>query len=96
MINIEHIASLARLGLTEQEKKKFTKEIESILDFIAQLNEVSTEGIEPLSHAVGIKNVYRGDEILVAHRHSEAKADLVESAPLHEKGYVKVKAVLEK
>ena len=94
MIDINHIADLARLGLTEQEKKKFTKEIEAILDFIASLNEVNTDKIEPMSHASGMQNRYREDaNPLEGGVYSER---LLEAAPYKEKGFVKVKTVLEK
>ena len=59
---IQHIAKLARIDLTKQEKTKFKKELSSILDYIKQLNKLDTEGIEPLYQAGGIVNALRKDE----------------------------------
>ena len=62
-INVDHIARLARLELTEDEKTAFRKEIPEILDYITQLQEVDVEGVEPTAHAADIVNVTRVDEI---------------------------------
>jgi len=49
---VQHIAKLARLGLTEKEIKKFQKELSSILDYIEKLKEVDVSSIEPTSHSI--------------------------------------------
>lgn len=90
---VEHIAKLARIGLTEQEKEKMTKELGAILTYVEKLNEVDTAGVEPTAQVTGLENVMRKDE---------AKPwwdgnpfDLVEAAPEQERGFVKVKEVFE-
>lgn len=62
-INVDHIARLARLELSDHEKIAFRKEIPEILDYVRQLQEVDVEGVEPTAHAADIVNVMRADEI---------------------------------
>jgi len=58
---IEHIAMLARLSLSEEEKDLFGIQLGGILDYMEQLNGLATEGIEPTSHILSIQNVMRED-----------------------------------
>ena len=60
-LNIDHIAHLARLALTPEEKAKFASQIGDILSYIAQLKEVNVEGVEPTAHAFPITNVWAAD-----------------------------------
>ena len=60
---VQHIAKLARLGLTEKEIGKFQKELSATLDYIEKLKEVDIEGVEPTSHSVLLENVTRKDEV---------------------------------
>ncbi len=59
--NVEHIANLARLEVSEEEKNSFTREIGSILEYIEQLNEVGTEGVEPTAFMVPEHDPLRED-----------------------------------
>ena len=59
---VQHIAKLARLGLTEKEIEKFQKELSSILDYIEKLKEVDISGIEPTSHSILLENIMRNDK----------------------------------
>ena len=61
--DVEHVAKLARLELTEEEKQKYTKQLSDILKYANELNEVDTEGIEPMSHALPFYNVTRWDDL---------------------------------
>ncbi len=58
---IEHIATLARLNLTEGEKELFGSQLSSILDYVEQLNKLDTKDIEPTSHVISLNNVMRED-----------------------------------
>lgn len=58
---IEHIASLARLSLSEEEKELFGSQLSSILDYMEKLNELDTKDIEPTSHVLPLSNVMRDD-----------------------------------
>ena len=89
---IQHIADLARLELSEEEKKIYGKQLSHVLDYIDQLKEVDTAGIEPTAQVTGIENVYREDRVAVR------KEDEVESAlnqsPEKEGKQIKVKRIL--
>ena len=60
---VQHIAKLARLGLTAQEIKKMSKELSTILDYVEKLKEVDILGVAPTSHPLEIENVMREDII---------------------------------
>lgn len=60
---ITHIAELAHLKLTDEEIKKFQKELSQILDYVNQLNEVDTSNVEPLHHPLLLMNVFREDKV---------------------------------
>jgi len=59
--DIEHVARLARLALTDEEKSLFTGQMEAILAYVETLNELDTEGVTPTSHAVPMENAFRAD-----------------------------------
>lgn len=59
---VEHVASLARIYLTEEEIEKFSKDISGILDAFSSLNEVDTQNIKPSFHPIEMKNVMRDDK----------------------------------
>lgn len=59
----KHVAKLAKLELTEEETKKFQKQLSSVLDYIDELDEVDTKNIEPTSQTTGLTNVLREDKI---------------------------------
>ena len=58
---VEKTALLARLKLSESELTTFTSQLTSLLDYVAILDEVDTEGVEPMAHAVEVSNVFRED-----------------------------------
>lgn len=60
---VEHVAMLARLELTEEEKEAYTTQLNAILEFMEQLNELDTEGVEPMAHVLPLVNVMRDDEV---------------------------------
>ena len=89
---VEHVAKLARLGLAEKEKEKFSNELSVILDFVEKLNEVKTDKVEPTAQVTGLENVYRQDK--GRERAKQGTDKLLGLAPETENRYVKVKAVL--
>lgn len=91
---VEHIAELARIKLTEKEKEKMTKELGAILGYIDKLKGVNTEGIEPVAHITGLEDVFRKDDN-PREPDSENIKRLLEQAPSEKDGYVKVKSVFE-
>ena len=60
--DVEHVARLARLALTEPEIERMRAQLNGILAYIDKLNELDTVGVEPTSHAVPLVNVMRDDE----------------------------------
>lgn len=60
---VEHVALLARLYLSEEEKEMFTKQLGQILDHASKIKQVDTSKVEPTAHAIEIKNVFREDKI---------------------------------
>lgn len=59
---VEHVSRLARLTLSRQELDALTSDMDAILDYVAQLNALDTEGIVPTAHAVPMENAFREDE----------------------------------
>lgn len=89
--DVEHVAKLARLSLSEEEKRTFTEQMNAILKYAGKLNELDTEGVEPTSHAMPLANRLRDDEV----RPSWPLEKVVKNAPEEEEGQFKVPAVLE-
>lgn len=81
-MDIEYVARLARLQLTEEEKKKFGKQLADILQYIEKLNQLDTKDIHPTAHIIPLKNVWREDK---------AK----QSPPPFHEGFFKVPPVIE-
>ena len=61
---VEYVAHLARLKITDKEKDKFTAQLNDILFYIDKLNELNTKGVEPMSHAIAVTNAFREDNIV--------------------------------
>jgi aspartyl-tRNA(Asn)/glutamyl-tRNA(Gln) amidotransferase subunit C len=59
--NLDHVANLARISLTPEEKARFGAQLGDVLVYIAQLNEVNVEGVEPTAHAFPVVNVWAED-----------------------------------
>jgi len=89
--HIEHLADLARLGITEAEKKKYAEQISSILDYCKQLEEINTQDVEPLSHVHDLEDVLREDKV----QQTFSQEKVLAEAPALEKNQIKVHKVLE-
>jgi len=89
---VEHIASLARLGLGDKELKSYQKELSSILDYIEKLKKVDIKGVQGTCHPREVKNVFRKDE--VKKQDQETVKKLIEAAPDKKEGHIKVKTIL--
>ena len=88
--DVEKIALLARLQLTDAELETMTGQLAAIVGYVDQLSEVETEGVEPMAHAVEMTNVFAADEVLPSLPRDAALA----TAPRHNgRGYL-VPAVL--
>ncbi len=90
-MDIEKVARLARLELSEEEKKTLGNQLEQILTYMEQLNHIDTAGVEPTSHAIPIQNAFREDEV----RPSYGREDVLGIAPEEEDGHFKVPRIIE-
>ncbi|WP_047979592.1 Asp-tRNA(Asn)/Glu-tRNA(Gln) amidotransferase subunit GatC [Ornithinibacillus contaminans] len=88
---VKHVANLARLDVSEQEVEMFTEQLSSIISFAEQLNEIDTEGIEPTTHVLDLKNVMRKDEPRQWIKREEA----LKNAPDQQDGQFRVPSILE-
>ena len=59
--DVEHVAKLARLALTNEEKETFRRQLSDVLEHARVISEVETEGVEPTSHTLPLVNVFRDD-----------------------------------
>jgi aspartyl-tRNA(Asn)/glutamyl-tRNA(Gln) amidotransferase subunit C len=87
---VKHVASLARIGLTEKDVEKFSRDLSSVLDWIDQLKEVDVKNIEPIAHVTGIKNIMREDKV----GEFGNVGGIKNMFPEEKNGYDKVKSVL--
>lgn len=90
--DVQHIARLARIGITEEETKRFQKDLGAILDYVKELEGVDTENVEPTSHVAGAENVMREDDICEDISRDSGRK-LIKAAPAKKDGYVKTKAI---
>jgi aspartyl-tRNA(Asn)/glutamyl-tRNA(Gln) amidotransferase subunit C len=87
---VEQIAYLARLTITEAEKQLFAEQLTAILEYAEKLNEINTEQVEPLHHILPIYNVFREDEV----KPGVSRDEILANAPLVEDGQYKVPRII--
>jgi aspartyl-tRNA(Asn)/glutamyl-tRNA(Gln) amidotransferase subunit C len=87
---VKKIALLARIELSDAEVEKFRKDLSTVLDYVEELKQVDTEGLEIVSQVTGLQNVQREDAPVVA----DNREDIMANAPEIKDGYYKVKAIL--
>ena len=88
---VEHVALLARLELTPEEKTKLTEDLNVILEHFERLQELDATGVEPTSHAIPMQNVFRADEV----RPSLPREAILAEAPDAREGYFVVPRIVE-
>lgn len=88
---VEYIAGLARLTLTEEEIELYSKQLSDILVYIDQLNELDIENVEPMSHVLDMINVMREDK----HLPSLSRDEVMANAPDHDGEHFKVPRVVK-
>jgi aspartyl-tRNA(Asn)/glutamyl-tRNA(Gln) amidotransferase subunit C len=88
---VRYVAALARLDLAPAEEGRLTGQLNAILEFMDQLAEVDTAGVEPTSHVLPLTNVMREDVVLPGLSNAEALAN----APAAEQGHFAVPKIIE-
>lgn len=88
---VKHVAHLARLAITEEEADQFQKQLDAIITYAEQLNELDTTNIEPTSHVLTINNVFREDKP----GKGLPVEEVLKNAPDHKDGQIRVPAILE-
>jgi aspartyl-tRNA(Asn)/glutamyl-tRNA(Gln) amidotransferase subunit C len=89
-MDIEHVAKLARLKLTDAEKKRFSNQMGTIIKYIEKLNELDTKNVEPTAHVLGLENVFR-DDIAT---NPLTDQDPINDSPAHSKGHYEVPKII--
>lgn len=96
---VNQIAKLARIELSEKEKTKFSRELSEILGYVEKIDKLVTKDIVGTSQVTRLENIYRkdvADELTHADKNSKKNRELmIRNAPEQKDGYIKVKAVLE-
>jgi aspartyl-tRNA(Asn)/glutamyl-tRNA(Gln) amidotransferase subunit C len=92
---VEHVAKLARIEITEQEKEQFTNELSKVLEYVDKLQEVDTENVKPTYHPAApkghdvLENSVREDTVIPCNDREK----ILDRAPAREGDFVKVKSV---
>lgn len=89
--DVQHIALLARLGLTPEETERLRRDLDSILGYIAQLDELDTSGVEPTAHVVEVPAPLRDDRVT----NPETPDEMVENAPDRDRTFIRVPKIIE-
>ena len=88
---VEHVAKLSRLALTEEEERLFETQLSRIIEHIDTLKELDTREVEPLSHPLGLRNVFREDAV----QPSAAREEALANAPARTEEAYKVPVVVD-
>ena len=84
------VSLLARLQLADDQVDRFTGQLGQIVQYVQQLAELDTDGVEPMAHALDVTNVFRPDKV----RPSFDRAEMLAAAPHHDDECYRVPAVL--
>ncbi len=93
MLNAEEVkkvALLARIELSDSEVEKFQKDLSSVLDYVDELKQVDTDGLDIVASVTGLENVERDDKAVLI----DYQEDIIENAPERKDNYYKVKSIL--
>ena len=88
---VDHVARLARLALSEDERIRMQGELAAVLEYAEKIQALSLDAVEPTSHSIPLRNVMRPDEVTPSLDPSEALAN----APEAEDGRFKVPRIIE-
>jgi len=88
---VEHLAHLSRLDFDDDSKEKMKFDFEKILDFVAKLEEVDTDNVEPLSYMSSELNVLREDKVEQVLTQEQA----LKNAPVNDTDYIRIPKVID-
>ena len=88
---IEYVGILAKLELSDEEKEQAKQDMGRMLDYIDQLNELDTSGLEPMSHVFPVENVFREDVVT----NGDDRDEMLANAPESKDGAFKVPKTVE-
>jgi aspartyl-tRNA(Asn)/glutamyl-tRNA(Gln) amidotransferase subunit C len=88
--DVQYVAKLSRLEITPEETAKYTQQLANILGYVEQLNKLDTANVEPLTHPLDVKNVFRPDEV----RPSLTQPEVLSNAPEPQSGHFKVPKIM--
>lgn len=89
--DVEYVAKLAKLNLTEDEKVKFVEQLGDIVEFANKISSLDTEGVKPTNHISDVKNVFREDEV----KASYSREEILMNAPEKEAGCLVVPSIVQ-
>jgi len=89
--DVTRLAQLSALDVTNEEAEQLRSQLEHILEYVAQLDDVDTEGLEPTYQVGGLENVMRPDTVI---DYGVSHDELIQNAPDIENGHIKVRKVL--
>jgi aspartyl-tRNA(Asn)/glutamyl-tRNA(Gln) amidotransferase subunit C len=92
-MNVRDVAHLARIRLTDDEVSEYQGQMDEILKYVEQLNQIDVEGIEPTAHAEDVFNVIREDKAISTHQLSQEAA--LRNAPESAHDQIKMPKVVE-
>jgi len=88
--DVQYVAKLARLEVTAEEVAKYTQQLGNILQYVEQLNKLDTSNVEPLTHPLDMKNVFREDVVVP----SLTQQEVLSNAPEPQSGHFKVPKIM--
>ena len=88
---VDYVGILAKLELSDEEKDQAKKDMASMLDYIDKLSELDTEGVEPMSHAFPLNNIFREDVVV----NGDDRDNILSNAPAKKDGAFKVPRTVE-
>ena len=88
--DVQYVAKLARLEITDQETAKYTQQLGNILDYVQQLSKLDTANVEPLAHVLDLKNVTRPDQPSP----SLTQQEVLSNGPEVQSGHFKVPKIM--
>lgn len=88
--DVQYVAKLARLEVTDQETARYTQQLANILQYVEQLNKLDTSNVEPLTHPLDVKNIFRKDEV----KPPLSQKDVLSNGPEVQSGHFRVPKIM--